>query len=36
MLDIPGDTLGWLIAIGFALVFAIIAGAVAYRWSRAS
>jgi len=36
MLDISGDALGWLLAIGFALVFAVVAGAVAYHWSRAN
>ena len=36
MLDISGDALGWLLAIGFALVLAVLAGAVAYYWSRAS
>jgi hypothetical protein len=36
MLDISGDALGWLLAIGFALVFAVIAAAVAYHWSRAN
>jgi hypothetical protein len=36
LLDFSGDAFGWLIAIGFALVFAVIAGAVAYHWSRAN
>lgn len=36
MLDISGDALGWLLAIGFALVFAVMAGAVAYHWSGAN
>ena len=36
MLDISGDALGWLIAIGFELVFAIVAGGIAFHWSRAS
>ena len=36
MLDISGDALGWLLAIGFALVLAVFAGAVAYHWSRAN
>jgi hypothetical protein len=36
MLDISGDALGWLPAISFALVFAVVAGAVAYHWSRAN
>jgi hypothetical protein len=31
-----GDELGWLLAIGFALVFGVAAGAVAYYLSRAS
>jgi len=34
MFDMSGDDLGWLLAIGFALVFAAAAGAVAYRWLR--
>jgi len=35
-MDLSGDALGWLLAIGFALVFAVVAGAVAYQWSRAN
>jgi hypothetical protein len=35
MLDLSGDAFGWLLAIGFALIFAAVAGAVAYYWSRA-
>jgi hypothetical protein len=36
MLDISGEALGWLLAIAFALVSAVVAGAVAYHWSRAN
>ena len=36
MLDISGDALGWLLAISFALVLVVVAGAVAYHWSRAN
>ena len=35
-MDFSGDALAWLLAIGFGLVFAVVAGAVAYHWSRAS
>jgi hypothetical protein len=34
MVDISGDELAWLLAIGFALLFGVAAGAVAYYWSR--
>jgi hypothetical protein len=36
MFDMSGDDLGWLLAIGFALVFTVGAGAVAYYLSRAT
>jgi hypothetical protein len=36
MFDMSGDELGWVLAIGFALVFAVASGAVAYYLSRAS
>jgi hypothetical protein len=36
MLDISGDELGWVLAIIFAVVFGVAAGAIAYHWSRAS
>ena len=35
MFDMSGDALGWLLAIGFAIVFGVVAGAVTYYWSRA-
>jgi hypothetical protein len=34
MLDISGDELAWLLAIGFALIFTVGADAVAYYWWR--
>ena len=34
MLEVSANELAWLLAIGFALVFAVVAGAVAYHWSR--